>query len=172
MREKGHCLVVVAEGAEEGLISEKRISKEEKRDGSGNLIYDDIGTYLEKHIYEYAKSKHEMECFVSAIDPTYAIRSVPANAGDTQLCSQLSQHAVHGVMHGFTGFTTGSIRNSMCYIPVTTMMTAGTRKVLIRARIWQRLLAMNNQPEFLNEQNKEVGFQKILAAEKLQFDCI
>jgi 6-phosphofructokinase 1 len=83
VKAKGHCLIVVAEGAEEGLISEKRISKEERRDGSGNLIYDDIGLYLEKHIAEYTKEVHSMDCFVSAIDPTYAIRSVPANAGDT-----------------------------------------------------------------------------------------
>ena len=47
VKEQGHCLIVVAEGAEEGLLKEK-ITKVEKRDLSGNLIYDDIGSYLEK----------------------------------------------------------------------------------------------------------------------------
>ena len=94
-----------------------------------------------------------MKCNIFAIDPTYAIRSVPANAGDTQLCTQLAQHAVHGVMHGFTGFSTGSIRNSMSYIPIETMMLGGTRKVSIRSRVWQRLIALNNQPKFVNEEH-------------------
>jgi 6-phosphofructokinase 1 len=54
VKEKGHCLIVVAEGAEEGLINpNESISKEVKRDGSGNLIYDDIGEFLEKAIIEY-----------------------------------------------------------------------------------------------------------------------
>jgi len=48
----------------------------------------------------------------------------------------LAQHAVHGTMHGFTGFSTGMIRNSACYIPITTLMDAGARKVSIRSRIW------------------------------------
>ena len=47
VKTKGHCLVVVAEGAEEGLINpNEKITAVEKRDGSGNLIYDDIGNFL------------------------------------------------------------------------------------------------------------------------------
>ena len=48
-------MVVVAEGAEEGLISEnERITKEIKRDASNNLIFDDIGIFLKKAIVKYA----------------------------------------------------------------------------------------------------------------------
>jgi hypothetical protein len=47
-------------------------------------------------------------------------------------------------MYGFTGFTVGNIRNSLCYIPVTTMNEAGTNKVNLSARPWQRMLAANN----------------------------
>ena len=91
VKRDGHCVIVVAEGAEEGLINpNEKITKVEKRDGSGNLIYDDIGTYLEKAIIEYAKEEAKMQFNVNAIDPTYAIRSVPANAGDTLLCTQLA----------------------------------------------------------------------------------
>ena len=82
---------MVAEGAEEGLINpNEKITKVEKKDGSGNLIYDDIGTYLELAIIDYAKKEHNMQFNVTAIDPTYAIRSVPANAGDTLLCTHLA----------------------------------------------------------------------------------
>jgi hypothetical protein len=44
-------LIVVAEGAEEGLVNpNEKITQVEKRDGSGNLTYDDIGEFLERAI--------------------------------------------------------------------------------------------------------------------------
>ena len=59
VRSKGHCIVVVAEGAEEGLINpNEKITAVEKRDGSGNLIYDDIGNFLQKAVREYAENEH------------------------------------------------------------------------------------------------------------------
>lgn len=77
----------MAEGAEEGLINPyEKITKVEKRDGSNNLIYDDIGANLKPMIAKYAQNKHNMTLAVSYIDPTYAIRSVAANAKDTHLC--------------------------------------------------------------------------------------
>ena len=106
-----------------------------------------------------------MSVNVAAIDPTYAIRSVPANAGDTQLCMMLAQHSVHGAMHGFTGFSTGMIRNSACYIPITTLMDAGARKVSIRSRIWQRMVALNDQPNFVNDEFLTAAEQRIVKAE-------
>ncbi len=91
VKTKGHCLVVVAEGAEEGLINpNEKITAVEKRDGSGNLIYDDIGNFLQQAISEYAHKIHQMTVNVTAIDPTYAIRSVAANGGDTILCTHLA----------------------------------------------------------------------------------
>ncbi len=88
MKEQGHCLIVVAEGAEEGLLTGK-ITQVEKKDGSGNLIYDDIGSYLEREIAAYGLSR-QISLAVSFIDPTYAIRSVAASAGDTLLCTKLA----------------------------------------------------------------------------------
>ena len=108
----------MAEGAEEGLINpNESISKEVKRDGSGNLIYDDIGEFLEKEISQYGKDQNT-PLHVSYIDPTYSIRSVAANAGDTLLCTKLAKASVHGAMYGYTGFSCGSIRNSIALIPV------------------------------------------------------
>ncbi len=87
VKEQGHCLIVVAEGAEEGLINpNEKITQVEKRDGSGNLVYDDIGSFLEKAIAAYAAEKN-FTLAVSFIDPTYAIRSVAASPGDTLLCT-------------------------------------------------------------------------------------
>jgi 6-phosphofructokinase 1 len=56
VRSKGYCVLVVAEGAEEGLINpNEHITKVEKRDESNNLIYDDIGKFLKEAIVGYAK---------------------------------------------------------------------------------------------------------------------
>lgn len=173
VKAKGHCLVVVAEGAEEGLINpNEKMTKVEKRDGSGNLVYDDIGNFLQLAMKEYAETQHSMCVNVTAIDPTYAIRSVPANGGDTQLCTYLAQHAVHGTMHGFTGFSTGKIRNAMCYIPITTMMDGGSNKVSIRSRLWQRLVAINDQPNFVNDEFIPAAEKRIVEAERERAACI
>ena len=41
---------------------------------------------------------------VRYIDPSYQVRSVPANTSDAIYCSDLGSAAVHGAMAGFTGF--------------------------------------------------------------------
>jgi 6-phosphofructokinase 1 len=79
------------------------------------------------------------------VDPTYAIRSVPANATDTLLCTTLSRDAVHGAMYGLTDFSVGTIRNTNCLIPVETMIDGGTNKVSIKSRVWNNsLITLNN----------------------------
>ena len=109
---------------------------------------------------------------MSYIDPTYAIRSVAANAGDTILCTKLAQHSVHGAMSGYTGFSTGSIRNSVCWIPVLTMMEGGINKVSIQGRAWQRLISLNCQPSFVNVENIKVAEQVVLEAQRQKAACI
>jgi 6-phosphofructokinase 1 len=59
-------------------------------------------------LIEYAKEQGE-QINVKYIDPTYAIRGVPANASDIIYCCNLAQNAVHGVMSGFTAFSIGLI---------------------------------------------------------------
>ena len=39
---------------------------------------------------------------IKYIDPSYMIRSVPANAADAVYCLMLAQNAVHAAMAGFT----------------------------------------------------------------------
>jgi 6-phosphofructokinase 1 len=90
VQQKGHCLIVVAEGAEEGLINpNEKITLVEKKDASGNLQYDDVGDFLEKALADFALSKNVVFS-VSYIDPTYSIRSVASNPADTLLCTTLA----------------------------------------------------------------------------------
>jgi 6-phosphofructokinase 1 len=55
---------------------------------------------------------------VKYIDPSYMIRSVPANAADSMFCLILAQNAVHGAMAGFTAFSVGLVNNRVVYIPI------------------------------------------------------
>jgi 6-phosphofructokinase 1 len=59
VKEQGYCVVVVAEGAEEGLINpNEQITKNPRRDDSNNIIFDDIGKFLKDAIVKYAKDNH------------------------------------------------------------------------------------------------------------------
>ena len=119
LKEQNYCVVVVAEGAEEGLINpNEKITKIERRDDSNNLIFDDIGKFLKDAIPKYAKENHGIGITLKYIDPTYAVRSVPSNAVDTIMCAKLAQNAVHGAMAGYTGFSVGVVRNAVAYIPL------------------------------------------------------
>ena len=82
---------MVAEGAEEGLINPvEKITKNEKRDGSGNIKLDDIGEALKVDLVKALKEKHGLAVSLKYIDPTYSIRSVAANSSDTIMCAKLA----------------------------------------------------------------------------------
>ena len=66
------------------------MTKEVKKDGSGNIKLDDIGEYLKDSIVKTIKSKYDFTINLKYIDPTYAIRSVAANGEDTIMCSKLA----------------------------------------------------------------------------------
>ena len=84
-------MIVVAEGAEDGLINpDEKITTAVKKDGSGNIKLDDIGEYLKDSIVKTIKSKYDFTINLKYIDPTYAIRSVAANGEDTIMCSKLA----------------------------------------------------------------------------------
>lgn len=95
----------------------------------------DIGTYLSKRLNSYAKERG-IEINVKYIDPTYAIRGVPANSADIILCTNLAQNAVHGVISGFTGFSIGVVRGVYVYIPINMLIKAGKRKVNTMGRMY------------------------------------
>lgn len=46
-------------------------------------------------------------------------------------------------MAGYTGFSVGVVRNSVSYIPITTLIEAGVNRVSMLDRTWQRLMAQN-----------------------------
>jgi len=140
VKEKGYAVVVVAEGAGEELLGEST-----ETDASGNKKLPQIGEHMKKVIGEYFKKKGE-EATVKYIDPSYMIRSVPANATDTLYCMQLGQNAVHACMAGLTGFSVGLCNNKLCYLPIPELVATSPRQMNPQGRTWERILAVTRQP--------------------------
>ncbi|XP_078429060.1 ATP-dependent 6-phosphofructokinase 3-like [Wolffia australiana] len=149
LKENGHMVIVVAEGAGQELIQETLRSSDSK-DASGNKLLLDVGLWLSQKIKEHF-AKKKMVINLKYIDPTYMIRAVPANAADNVYCTLLAQSAVHGAMAGFTGFTVGLVNGRQSYIPFY-RATESQRKVVITDRMWARLLSSTHQPSFLNDE--------------------
>eukprot|EP00956_Cyclotella_meneghiniana_P032193 scaffold87397_cov70-Cyclotella_meneghiniana.AAC.4 len=140
VKKNGYAVIVVAEGAGEELLGEST-----ETDASGNKKLPQIGEFMKKAVNDYFKKQGE-EATVKYIDPSYMIRSVPANATDTLYCMQLAQNAVHGTMAGFTGFSVGLCNNKMCLLPIPELVATSPRQMNGKGRTWERVLAVTRQP--------------------------
>ncbi|GMJ15694.1 phosphofructokinase 3 [Hibiscus trionum] len=145
LKEDGHMVVVIAEGAGQELLSE---SIQSMTDASGNKLLQDVGLWLSQRIKDYFSKQRKMPINLKYIDPTYMIRAVPSNASDNVYCTLLAQSAVHGAMAGYTGFTSGLVNGRHTYIPFNRIIEK-QNKVVITDRMWARLLSSTNQPSFL-----------------------
>ena len=103
-----------------------------------------IGLFLKDRINAFFKERR-VECNLKYIDPSYMIRSVPANAADNFYCSQLAQHAVHAAMAGKTGVLTGRWHGAFVHIPIP-LATQGRRKVDPQSELWRAVLESTGQP--------------------------
>jgi 6-phosphofructokinase 1 len=114
-------------------------------DPSGNKKLADIGIFLKNEISKYFK-KEDIPINLKYIDPSYIIRSVPANAEDSVFCNFLAQNAVHAGMAGRTGMVVGIWNNVFTNIPIT--LAVAERKVLVpeRSSLWRSVIASTGQP--------------------------
>ena len=141
VQEQKHAVVVVAEGAGEELLG-----KSAETDSGGNRKLPAIGEFLKARIVEYFK-KNGLEATVKYIDPSYMVRSVPANASDALYCMLLAQNAVHGAMTGFTSFSVGLVNNRIVFIPISRLVATSPRVMDPNGRTWERILAGTRQPQ-------------------------
>ncbi|KAJ6822978.1 putative ATP-dependent 6-phosphofructokinase 6 [Iris pallida] len=153
LKEDGHMVLVVAEGAGQDLIAECMKSMD-NQDASGNKLLLDIGLWLSQKIKDHFSSKRNMVINLKYIDPTYMIRAIPSIASDNVYCTLLAQSVVHGAMAGYTGFTSGLVNGRQTYIPFY-RVTEKRNHVVITDRMWARLLSSTNQPSFLSSKDIE-----------------
>nr|CAD1833967.1 unnamed protein product [Ananas comosus var. bracteatus] len=152
LKENGHMVLVVAEGAGQKLI-EASMKCMDNKDAYENLLLPDVGMWLSQKIKDYFKSR-KMLLNLKYIDPTYMIRAIPSNASDNVLCTLQAHCAIHGAMAGYTGFTVGLINGRNSFIPFH-RVTQSRNKVSITDRMWGRLLMSTNQPIFLSPSDIE-----------------
>jgi len=141
VEQNGHAVVVVAEGAGEDLLGQSV-----EKDAGGNRKLPPIGEFLKKEITDYF-AQHQMDATVKYIDPSYMIRSGPANASDSLYCMLLAHNSVHGAMAGYTAFTTGLVNNRVVYIPIPRLVATSPRLMDPMGRTWERILAATLQPK-------------------------
>ena len=140
LKNSDHAVILVAEGAGQDLYAE---TESVETDASGNAKLHDTGLLLKDRIEEYFK-KIKMEINLKYIDPSYTIRSVPANASDSLYCAILGQYAVHAGMAGKTGMVVGLFNNEYVHLPISTVTLR--KKVAPNGNMWMRALEATGQP--------------------------
>jgi 6-phosphofructokinase 1 len=139
LMKRGSAVIVVAEGAGQHLMAAS-----DATDASGNQRYGDIGAFLKDRINGFFKARKN-EVNIKYIDPSYIVRSVPANAQDNVYCSRLPQSAVHAAMAGKTGMLVGRWHGSFIHLPLE-LVIHGRRKVDPTQELWHSVLECTGQP--------------------------
>lgn len=148
---KHHAVVVVAEGAGQELMPLDLSA----RDASGNRKLADIGVYLRDRIIADCAARKE-EVTVKYLDPSYSIRSLPANAFDAEFCLALGQHAVHAGLAGRTGLMVGYWNHHFTHVPVEAA-TVQRQHLDPTGDVWQRVMEATGQAPFLHCQDNSAS---------------
>jgi len=133
-----HAVIVAAEGAGQHLLAASG-----KKDASGNPVLGDVASLLTSEITDYFKSK-DLPLTLKYIDPSYIIRSVPANANDRVYCGFLGQHAVHAAMAGKTGMVVSKLFGRYVHLPLD-LVTRKRKKLNVHSDYWRSVLESTGQ---------------------------
>jgi len=137
---RAHAVIVVAEGTGQDLLENKGA----ERDASGNVKLRDIGPFLREKIESYFRAE-KIPVVMRYLEPSYIIRSVPADAEDAILCDQYARHAVHAAMAGKTGLVIGLLHDHFIHVPIE-MLAKQEKRVDPNGSIWHAVLATTGQP--------------------------
>ena len=144
---KKHAVVVVAEGAGQQFMTGER-----KVDASGNVLHEDIGIFMKNQIIDFFTKKN-IPISVKYFDPSYIIRSIPANANDSKFCEQLTQNAVHAAMAGKTDFVVGYWKHQFTIVPIP-IAVAARKKIDLNSDLWWNVLEATGQPQSMVNPSK------------------
>lgn len=137
---RNHALIVIAEGAGQELFPESMV----KLDASGNKKFGDIGIFLKDKISAYFKNEG-IEINLKYIDPSYIIRSTPANPNDSIYCNRLGNNAVHAAMAGKTEMLISLINNTFVHIPMELAVQKRNR-IDPEGSLWRDVIQATGQP--------------------------
>ena len=137
---RGHAVIVVAEGAGQDLMERMDADK----DASGNIKYQDIGIFLRDEINNYFEQQN-ISVTLKYIDPSYIIRSIPANGDDSLFCDSLARHAVHAAIAGKTDMLIGFWHNVFINVPIS-LAISQKKRVSSESALWMGVLEATGQP--------------------------
>jgi 6-phosphofructokinase 1 len=138
LEKRNHAVIVVAEGAGQSLMENTS-----ERDLSGNIKFRDIGLFLKDKIVSHFKESG-MEVNLKYIDPSYMIRSLPANPHDSVFCLLLGQNAVHAGMSGRTDMVVGYWNGQHTHVPIS-LAISEKKRIDPEGRLWGSVLASTGQ---------------------------
>ncbi len=141
MLERSHAVIAVAEGAGQDLLN----ANADERDASGNVKLKDIGLFLREKIETWFRAEG-IPVVVRYFDPSYQVRSRPANCEDAILCDLFARNAVHAAMAGKTGLVIGLLHEHFIHIPIELLVTQ-TKRLDPASGWWSSVLATTGQPE-------------------------
>ena len=139
LAKKRHAVIVVAEGAGQHLVNKDCTRK----DASGNTLHADIGVFLREKIKKHFKTRG-IPVSMKYIDPSYIIRSVPADSFDSAFCLMLGQYAVHAGMTGRTNMVVGFWNENFTHVPIA-VATLKRKKIDPNGPLWQTVLMTTGQ---------------------------
>ena len=119
------------------------------RVASGNIVRADIGLLIKDRITKYFK---EMKKPLSLmyIDPSYIIRSLPADSNDSAFCVMLGQNAVHAGLSGRTNMVVGYWNQHFVNIPIS-LAVLKRKKLDPDGHLWQTVLETTGQARIIQE---------------------
>ena len=133
-----HAVIAVAEGAGQDLVG-----RDGERDASGNVKLGDIGLFLRRHITDYF-DRLGIKINMKYIDPSYTIRSLPANAYDSAYCLLLGFNAVHAAMSGRTNLVVGYWSNEYTHVPIP-LAVHKRKQIDPQGWLWNNVLLATGQ---------------------------
>ena len=166
--QRGHAVVVVAEGAGQDLcvdLPERRPAEssgehvltatwepttewtreaQPQTDASGNARLKDIGMVLRDRINQHFKHRGT-QITLKYIDPSYQIRSVPASPSDSIYCWNLARNAVHAAMAGNTEMLIGRWHGRFVHVPLP-LATRFRKQVDVNEDLWMSVIESTGQP--------------------------
>ncbi|MCP4681657.1 MAG: ATP-dependent 6-phosphofructokinase [Desulfobacterales bacterium] len=138
LEKRRHSVVVAAEGAGQGLMQGSR-----EKDASGNIKLHDIGLFLKDKINDFFRQKG-IETILRYLDPSYMIRSRPANEHDAVFCLLLGHNAVHAGMTGRTNMVVGYWNGEYTHVPIP-LAISRRKQIDPNGRLWSSVLESTGQ---------------------------
>ncbi len=142
LQTRHHALIALAEGAGQHLMTHER----QEFDASGNRKHADVGPFLKDQIEaHFARIGRPVN--LKYIDPSYYIRSVPANTPDRLLSDSMARNAVHTAMAGNTDVLIGLWHGVYVNVPI---LTAIREKKCLHSDsgLWMNVLLSTGQPRW------------------------